>query len=154
MDDKRRGHNIFQLYGSTAGQGARAQTDEPPEEHDEAYAAVVLDPERQSALLFYDAAGLLRLLPYRELIQVLAVPPGWLVLIYNNLIVNIEGYNLSPLVKYLQSEQLTELYCFSGDTPEPPDDGETPVITHMIFQTYAEAEAMDETTSVVPESTG
>jgi len=139
MDDKRSGNNIFQLYGAPVGQTDRGAPDGNGQEPDETYEAWVLGEERQPGLIFYDDTGLLRLLPHRDLHQVLCAPPGWLALLFTDLVVTLEGNHLTPLVKYLQREHLSELYCFSGDASLLPDDGETPVITQMRFQSYAEA---------------
>ncbi|MCB0098777.1 MAG: hypothetical protein KDE46_23745 [Caldilineaceae bacterium] len=142
MDDNRRGSNIFELYASKEAQ-KRFDTRDAAQEDIEQMTYMALEIEEdtdQRWLRLHEASGLMRLMPYSDLIGVICAPPHWVGLQYRNAIVTVEGRNLIPMVKLLQTQQLAAIYCFVDEYPEPPVDEETPVITRLTFQTYAEAE--------------
>lgn len=140
MDDKRSGNNIFELFAAKKTI-ERTTGDGPPTGITGEYQALEIEAERQDWLCFYEASGIMRLLPYADLIQVIFLPSELLIFQYPDRVVTVEGRNLGGLTKLVQMQTLTAIYCFVEGYPEPPDDGETPVITSLRYLSPADLEA-------------
>lgn len=138
MDDNRRGSNIFELYASNKLQDRFAAGDAGHKGETLTYNAYDIDSEKQEWLQFHLDNGLIRMLPYRDLLHVICAPSGWLGLQYNSCIVTMEGKNLVSIVTLIQLRHLSSIYCFVDGYPAV-DDEEATVVTHLKIQTYTEA---------------
>jgi len=141
MNDERLHSNVFELYTTEKVKQQRVETDRGEAE----YTALEIDTAevKQSSLRLHEASGLIRLLPYAQLRHVVCAPPGWLALQFQDFLVTLEGSNLVPAVKLLQTRQLAAIYCFTEEYTAPPEAG-APLVTRLLIQTYEEAFAQTE----------
>lgn len=110
---------LFQQYGSVK--------DAP------LYRAYELDKTRnhQVRLRIHYPDGSVGALPYAHLLEVISTSHQYLALFYTNLILSIEGRNLTGLVELLQDEKIRALYCFHPERFAEPVV-EDPVIYKII----------------------
>lgn len=87
-----------------------------------AYRAYQLDKSRdhQIRLRVHFPDGSISALPYTHLIEVLSTSHQYLALFYTNLILSVEGRNLTGLVELLQDEKIRSLHCYHPERYHEP----------------------------------
>ena len=85
---------------------------------------------RLTRLMIYYHDGVVALMSYAYLIEVISTSHQYLSLIFTNCIITIEGRNLTKVMDDLQDERVVYLQCFHGERFEKPEEGE-PLITSI-----------------------
>lgn len=110
---------------------------------DDARAYQALKPEPQNRrtparLRIVYGDGVVSLMSYTFLSEVLCTSPQFVSLIYSHCVITLEGRNLTSLVDYLQEDKARTITCFNArrhDEPEP----DAAVITRIARQAIAAA---------------
>lgn len=132
--------NIFDLYADKTGQKSKPQEDRRD------YKAFGLDKsrDRQTRLMVHYKNGVIEVITYSHLTNVLCTSSQYISLICSNCVLTLEGRNLlAPVVEginvmeLLQDEKIRYIRCFNGaELPEPPDN--EPVINNIQRLSLAE----------------
>ena len=113
--------SLFERYGA--------------KEEMKAYRAYHLDKSRdqQLRLRVHYPDGSISALPYTHLVEVLSTSHQYLALFFSNLILSVEGRNLTPLVELLQDEKIRSLHCFHAERFAEPEE-DAPLILRISRQ--------------------
>jgi hypothetical protein len=119
--------DFFKKYAVSAPADMPEET--PPEADDGNYRAFGLGAQGrgETRLKFYEQSGLIALLSYAYLTEVVCTSSQFINLIYTNCVIILEGRNLTPLVDLLQDDKLRYVRCFDPVRYPEPATGE-PVI--------------------------
>jgi len=111
-------------------QAAPAPT--PPKELQD-YQACQEDKSRnhQTRLKLYYVDGTVGLLSYSYLIEATSTSHQYLSLLFTNVIITLEGRNLTGLIDLLQDERIRWLRCFHPTRHKEPE-ADAPIITGMV----------------------
>ena len=85
---------------------------------------------RLTRLMIHYHDGVVALMSYAYLIEVIATSHQYLSLIFTNCIITLEGKNLTKVIEELQDERVVYLQCFHGERFDKPEEGE-PIITSI-----------------------
>ncbi len=134
-------NNVFSIFEHYASKKAKNQGSGKNKTNDEYHAfAIESAKEKQTYLRFHRADGAIILMPYATVRFVMCVPSEWIAIQFDYSVIEMEGQNLTPLVKLLQDEQLSAVYCFREDyhLMPAPDKPIVRILQHETFKQRAE----------------
>lgn len=115
------------------------ETAEPAAEGKRTYAALRPEPQNRrtpARLRIVYGDGVVSLMSYTFLSEVLCTSPQFISLIYAHCVITLEGQHLLALVDLLQEDKARTITCFNARWHDAPEAG-SPIITRIARQAIA-----------------